>query len=99
MSRRVFFFFILFSSVSSAQWITAPDFNDHAQQGISEVYNLEFEKAESEFSYLARHYPSHPAGKFFLGMIEWWEILIDVDDESRDEIFIEKMDEVIELFD
>lgn len=97
--RKAFLFFLFSSSVSFSQWITSSDFNDHAQQGISEVYNLEFEKAENEFSYLAKNYPAHPAGKFFLGMIEWWKILINVDDESRDDIFIHKMDDVIDLCD
>ncbi|MEW5798637.1 MAG: tetratricopeptide repeat protein [Bacteroidota bacterium] len=92
-------FLLGITSVSFSQWVTTPDFDERAQRGINFVYNLEFEKAETEFNYLAQHYPSHPAGKFFLGMIEWWKILIDIDDESRDEIFIQKMDEVIDLCD
>ncbi len=87
------------SSVSLSQWVTNPDFDERAQRGINFVYNLEFEKAETEFRELTQLYPSHPAGTFFLGMIEWWKILIDIDDESRDEIFIQKMDDVIELCD
>lgn len=93
------FFFLCVPLCLYEQWITSPDFNQHAQRGIELVYNLDFEKAETEFSYLARHYPSHPAGKFFLSMIEWWKILISIDDGSRDDIFVQKMDEVIELCD
>lgn len=89
----------LLTSISYSQWLTTPDFDEHAQRGIFSVYNLEFEQAEKEFNYLAARYPSHPAGKFFLGMIEWWQILINIDDESRDEIFIRKMDDVIALCD
>jgi len=96
---KLIFFLLLFSSVVHSQWITSTDFNEHAQKGINLVYNLEFEKAENEFLYLVDNYPAHPAGKFFLGMIEWWKILINVDDESRDETFIEKMDDVIALCD
>ncbi|MBI2428272.1 MAG: tetratricopeptide repeat protein [Ignavibacteriales bacterium] len=92
-------FLLFISSVSFSQWVTAPDFDDRAQRGINFVYNLEFENAEKEFEELAQHYPSHPAGKFFLGMIEWWKILIDIDDESRDDLFIQKMDDVIDLCD
>lgn len=97
--KRSFFLLTLCSSVLSSQWITSPEFDAQAQRGIAAVYNLEFEKAEIEFSSLSKNYPSHPAGKFFLGMIDWWKILMTIDDESRDEIFIKKMDEVIDLCD
>ncbi len=96
---RSILFFTLFTSVSFSQWITSPEFDEQAQRGINAVYNLEFEKAETEFSLLAKNYPSHPAGKFFLAMIDWWKILMTIDDESRDAAFIQKMDEVIELCD
>lgn len=99
MMRKVVALIAVLSSASFAQWVTSPDFDERAQRGINFVYNLEFEKADSEFTYLAEHFPSHPAGKFFLGMIEWWKILIDIDDESRDDIFIQKMDDVIDLCD
>jgi tetratricopeptide (TPR) repeat protein len=100
MIRRFVFFFLFCIPLHSwSQWIGAPDFDDRAQQGINAVYNLEFDRAEMEFTWLAKHYPAHPAGKFFLGMIEWWKILIAIDDESRDDLFIKKMDDVIELCD
>ncbi len=96
---RYFLFLILFTSISFSQWVTSPEFDAQAQRGINAVYNLEFEKAEVEFSTLAKNYPSHPAGKFFLAMIDWWNILMTIDDESHDDAFIKKMDEVIELSD
>ena len=96
---RTFFFFILFSSVSFSQWITSADFDSQAQRGINAVYNLDFEKAEFEFSGLQKNYPSHPAGKFFLGMVDWWKILMDIDNESNDEKFLKEMDDVIDLCD
>ena len=96
---RSLLLFIVFSSVSFSQWITNPEFDAQAQRGINAVYDLEFEKAETEFSALAVHYPSHPAGKFFLAMIDWWKILMTIDDESNDDRFIAKMDDVIDLCD
>ncbi|MFZ4621017.1 MAG: tetratricopeptide repeat protein [Bacteroidota bacterium] len=96
---RTVFLFILFTSVSFSQWVTSPDFDAQAQRGINAVYNLEFEKANTEFSALAKTYPSHPAGRFFLAMIDWWKILMTIDDESHDDQFIRKMDDVIELCD
>ncbi len=76
-----------------------PEFDERAKRGINAVYNLEFEKAEAEFSVLSANYPSHPAGIFFLAMIDWWKILIAIDDESMDDMFIKKMDRVITLCD
>lgn len=97
--RRLLFLFIVLPLISFSQWITTPDFDDRAVRGINLVYDLQFDNAKTEFTALAVQYPSHPAGKFFLGMIEWWKILINIDDESRDDIFIETMDEVIALCD
>ncbi len=97
------FFLIIFiaviGSTSQAQWLTSPDFKEHAQKGINFVYDLDFERAQIEFEFLAQHYPSHPAGKFFLAMIDWWSILLNVDDESHDDAFVKKLDGVIELCD
>lgn len=91
--------FFLCSTVSLAQWIVSTEFDDLAKRGINSVYNLEFEKADSAFSELATAFPSHPAGKFFLAMIDWWKMLMTMDDESMDDDFLDKMDAVIELCD
>ena len=40
-------------------------------------------------------YPQHPAGRFFLAMIDWWKILLDPDNEAYDEIFFQKLEDVI----
>lgn len=87
------------SNAATAQWILSDSFNSHAQKGIQYVYNLEFENARQEFTFLTHHYPSHPAGKFFLAMIDWWSILMNVEDESKDEAFVSKLDDVIQLCD
>jgi tetratricopeptide (TPR) repeat protein len=82
-----------------AQWITDADYEAHAQRGISAVYNLEFDKAESEFQYLTVKYPTHPSGKFFLAMVDWSRITLDIDNESLDERFIAELDDVIDMCD
>jgi len=48
---------------------------------------------------LVREYPEHPAGHFFLAMVEWWRILITFDDEHRDEGFYRMLEDVIDLCD
>lgn len=40
-------------------------------------------------------YPESPAGRFFLAMIDWWKILIDLDYEGYDDIFYQKLEDVI----
>ena len=40
-------------------------------------------------------YPNHPAGRFFIAMIDWWKILLDLDVETYDEQFYQKIEDVI----
>ncbi len=64
--------------------------------GIRQIYSIELKQAENTFNKLITDYPSHPAGKFFLAMLDWWRILLDTSTEQRDELFYEKIEEVIE---
>jgi tetratricopeptide (TPR) repeat protein len=79
----------------------APDtgFESIARNGIKHVYNLEFESAEKEFQELTRLRPGDPAGYFFLAMVQWWRIMIDIDDESNDAQFYAALDGVIGMCD
>jgi len=70
-----------------------------AQRGIAKVYNLEFEKAEEEFVRLTQMQPAHPAGYFFLAMVDWWRIMIDIDNEEYDDRFVSALNKVIDLCD
>jgi tetratricopeptide (TPR) repeat protein len=70
-----------------------------AQRGIGHVYNLEFENAEKEFRDLVRQRPGDPAGYFFLAMVRWWMIMIDIDDERNDREFYDALDGVIGMCD
>jgi tetratricopeptide (TPR) repeat protein len=70
-------------------------FDSTVQKGISEIYNIKFEEAEVTFRGLIADYPDHPAGRFFLAMIDWWRILLDLDNESFDDIFFQKLEDVI----
>jgi tetratricopeptide (TPR) repeat protein len=64
-------------------------------RGIKQIYSIKFEQAEKTFRELIADYPGHPAGRFFLAMIDWWKILLNPDDESHDEIFFQKLEDVI----
>ncbi len=74
-------------------------FDADAQQGIEHVYNLEFEKAELEFGHMVLLKPHHPAGHFFLAMILWWKIQIDIDNQEYDRGFLDSLDNVITICD
>lgn len=68
-------------------------------RGIHNVYDLEFEKAETEFQQLVALGPNHPAGHFFLGMVTWWRIVIDLDNTHLDDSFFDAMDRVVDMCD
>ena len=61
------------------------------------VYNLSFDSARAEFKIVTRSQPEHPAGYFFLAMVEWWRIITDIENRSRDDKFIRMLDRVIDL--
>jgi len=90
---------IAFVHPTLAQWVADSVFDYHVQKGIDYTYNLEFEHANEEFSELVKLRPEHPAGPFFLAMIDWWKILLDLDDDSHDDEFFDKLDKVIDMCD
>jgi len=71
-------------------------FDSTVVKGIKHIYSIELEQAEKTFNELIAEYSKHPAGKFFLAMLDWWRILLDTSTEQRDELFFEKIEEVIE---
>jgi len=95
----IFFSLFSLSHPVEAQWVSDPEFDSHAQKGIDYTYNLDFDAATREFKELIKLQPEHPAGHFFLAMVDWWRILLELEDESRDEEFINKLDKVIEMCD
>lgn len=70
-------------------------FDSVVVQGINQIYNIKFEAAEKTFRGLIADYPKHPAGRFFLAMIDWWRIRLDSGNEEYDDIFYQKLEDVI----
>jgi tetratricopeptide (TPR) repeat protein len=91
--------FLLATQAALAQSVSDARFDSVAKRGIDHVYNLEFESAQKEFGELVRWQPHNPAGHFFLAMVDWWKILIDLENEGRDKKFFEDLDRVIEMCD
>lgn len=86
------FLFIILSASTFAQSL---ELDVRIEAGIQQIYNIKFEEAETTFRALIADYPQHPAGKFLLAMIDWWKILLDLDNESQDDIFFQKLEDVI----
>ncbi len=89
---------LIFASINVAK-TTGPEFDSLVTAGIHQIYNIKFQEAESTFRLLMQKYPHHPAGKFFDAMIVWWKIMLDTKNESYDDLFVEKLDDVIEMCD
>ncbi|MCX6133538.1 MAG: hypothetical protein NTU47_06970 [Ignavibacteriales bacterium] len=87
---------LVFAS-AKGQWIEDPAIDARVQRGIGHIYSIEFEKADKEFAEVVRLAPEHPAGYFFHAMTEWWRILSNFDDESRDGAFLAMLDKVVEM--
>lgn len=77
----------------------ANDYQGWASRGIDLVYNLEFERAEVAFGEMVKAEPRNPAGYFFLAMVDWWRIMIDMENEQYDRKFVDALDGVIEMCD
>lgn len=101
--QRLGFVLILLVLISprnvSSQWLPDSSSDDHTRRGVDFIYSLQFDSAKSEFNQLIKIKPDHPAGHFFLAMVEWWEILIDLNNKDNDEYFYSLLEKVINVCD
>ncbi|MEK7748479.1 MAG: hypothetical protein AAB269_00315, partial [Bacteroidota bacterium] len=91
------FVFLCFPSPSRSQWISDPEIDRRIQRGIDYIYNIELEKADSQFTEVIKLRPDHPVGYFFQAMVHWWRILTNFDDESHDQQFYDMLNVVIDM--
>lgn len=82
--RFVLVALLLWSTAIAAQvrnsWISEAErarFEALRQGGIDALYNLDYEKAQKEFSEIARLYPDHPAGPQLLAARIWIKTLYE----------------------
>lgn len=97
--KRLAVLTLLMLSAPALRAETDAVFDSVARRGIERVYNLEFERADEDFRALVRMRPAHPAGHFFLAMVDWWRILVNLEDERYDERFLSALDRVVEMCD
>ncbi len=96
MTRVIPILLLLFANVF-AQF--SPKEDSVIRAGINQIYSMEFDKAYDTFGYLQKIAPENPAGKFFDAMVLWWQILVDLRNTRFDELFYQKLDNVIERCD
>jgi len=87
--KLIIIFFLISVSLKSQT------LDERIETGIKQIYNIEFEAAEKTFRSVLTDYPENPAGRFFLAMVDWWKILLDIDNESYDQLFFQKIEDVI----
>ena len=92
--KLYFIAIFLFLSIKDTFPQTA-HFDSLVNTGIKQIYSIHFTDAEVTFRKLMADYPNHPAGRFFIAMIDWWKILLDLDVEKYDELFYQKIEDVI----
>lgn len=89
-------FFVLTILLISTQYAQTKASRDSLiDQGVKAIYSLQFTQAETIFRSVLTDDPESPESRFFLAMIDWWKILVDLDNESYDDIFFQKLEDVI----
>ncbi len=94
MNFRTLFLLLLLASFRQ-EFSQNNSFDSTVARGIKQIYTTDFSNAEATFRGVIADYPENPAGRFFLSMIEWWKILVDLDNESNDDNFYQKLEDVI----
>jgi tetratricopeptide (TPR) repeat protein len=90
---------ILILFAGSYTFAQKPSYDSLVKAGINQIYSIKFTEAEKTFLTLQKEYPKHPAGGFFLAMIDWWKIILSEEDEEKDDRFFEKIEEVVDFCD
>jgi len=102
LARLLNLIFVLLIAVpvfGKSSFVEDPQYDSLITAGVQQIYNIKFEQAEKTFNLVKELYPNHPSGYFFYAMIDWWRIMLDLEDEQYDEQFIEKLNHVIEFCD
>jgi tetratricopeptide (TPR) repeat protein len=66
-------------------------------QGLNDLYNFKFTRAEAEFQDLKVRYGWHPLPYFLMGLSDWWKIMPNTKNTSHDASFLAYMDTTIQV--
>lgn len=73
------------------QFVMEPEYKQVIIAAVDSLYNLQFEASRELMVPLKKQYPDHPIWPFWEGLIQWWNILPDLIDESKDEVLYDKL--------
>lgn len=59
---------------------------------VNAIYNAEHDKAEKDLRWLRYRFPAHPLPYFLFGLNEWWKIMPEPSNTSRDDYMLAYMD-------
>lgn len=90
---------IILQVSAHAQWLPDWRTEEYVQTGIGQVYNFELDSARVTFQNVVDLYPEHPGGHFFVAMVDWMSILVNMEDTSLDDRFFDQLEKVIDLSD
>jgi tetratricopeptide (TPR) repeat protein len=85
--------------VSTTSALDDPLVQQWGEDGLDLLYTMKSAEARALFDRIEERYPGHPIGPFLNGLIVWWEIMPDLNDERHDDAFYDAMDEVIKRCD
>lgn len=76
--------------------LSDPFVKEEGKRGLDLLYNMRFEEANAIFEEIDQRHPDHPIGPFLKALNTWWQILLDLSDDSYDDTFYDEMERVIE---
>lgn len=76
-----------------------PIFVAASERGLDHLYAMRYADADRDFARVAARHPGHPVGPFLRALPDWWRILADPHDTSRDARFEASIEQVIALAD
>ncbi len=85
--------------VRTVSVLEQPSIKELATVGMDHLYDLRFDEAQRAFDLIDQQLPDHPIGPFLQSLTTWWQILLDLSDESHDRTFFSAMESVIDRCD
>ena len=83
-----------------AQWVLLHnDADSLTHECLNYIYNLKETEATQCINKIIKLYPKHPVGYFLDALKVWWNITLYKETDEFDEIFINKIDKVVDICD
>lgn len=83
------------SQVAAQNLLQDSTFVREVKVGVDAAYNMEPQKVEQVASQIEQKYNRHPVASLLRGVVQWWNILVDIENRSSDAAFYREMDEAL----